>query len=133
MSFQKNIVAALSNLTENGLTIKSVDWQTGEIRCVVKSDNGFTYETPSNVPADEPFDPRIIGPTRKHGFAPSGNNWGRETGPLTLEEYKVCASNVQGRSAKIEAIKFVRRERGIGLGEAKRFVEANYDFPTHTY
>lgn len=129
MSLQKNIVAALSNLTENGLVIKSVDWQTGEIRCSVKSDNGFTYETPSADAPEEPFDPRIIGPTRKHGFAPSGNNWGRETGPLTLDEYNVCATNVIGRSSKIEAIKYVRQERELGLDEAKRLVEANFKFP----
>lgn len=125
MSLQKNIVAAISNLTENGLVIKSVNWITGEITV-----NVVSVPDANNSPAIDDW--RIIGPTRVHGFA-TDNVLSIINGPLTYAEYQWCARNPGAPGAKIEAIKFIRNSRNISLASAKSLVESNYDFPVPVY
>lgn len=132
MSIQKTIVDTLSKLTETGLVIKSVNWQTGEIVCNVISRESASVNSSQTI--DHRNDPRIIGPTRQHGFAQPAetidSTWQVTSGPLSLREYLICSNE---RNSKIDAIKLVREQRGISLGDAKRLVEANYDFPIPAY
>ena len=52
------------------------------------------------------------------------------TRTMTPREIQECARIASGTApAKINAIKYVRERTGVGLKEAKDFVEANFTFP----
>ena len=56
--------------------------------------------------------------------------YNRIEGRLTSSDYARLQAYAS-KGQKLSAIKYVRDKTGAGLAEAKKFVEANFDFPEY--